>query len=117
MTTYQVHFRTDAEFASQDFEADTPQQALGMAQKLYADDPSELWFEPYEGMPVYEIAVCDPDGDEVAVWLDDDMRFRLASRDLLDAAKKVVARWEQGDLAEAVRDLDAVIGAAKGGAA
>jgi hypothetical protein len=39
------------------------------------------------------------------------MRLRLAARDLLDAAELVVARWERGDLGEAVRELSAAIGA------
>jgi hypothetical protein len=41
----------------------------------------------------------------------------FAARDLLDAAELVVARWERGDLAEAVRELSAAIAKAKGGAA
>jgi hypothetical protein len=35
---------------------------------------------------------------------------------LLEAAEKVVARWERGDLAGAVRDLDAPIAKAREGA-
>jgi hypothetical protein len=49
--------------------------------------------------------------------LDDDLRLRLAASDLLAAAELVVARWERGDLADAVRELDAAIAKAKGGAA
>jgi hypothetical protein len=117
MTTYTVNFASDAEFASHDFDAETPEQALALARKLYEDDPSELWFQPYDGMDVNEIIVYDADENEVAVWYDDDMRLRLAARDLLEAAELVVARWERGDLAEAVRGLDAAIAKAKGGAA
>ena len=122
MKTFTATFRTDAEFATRDFEAETPEQALALAQKLYADElhtdgPSRLWFEPYIDMTVNEIAVCDVDGNELAAWYDDDMRLRLAARDLLEAAELVVARWEQGDLADAVRELDAAIAKAKGGAA
>jgi hypothetical protein len=32
----------------------------------------------------------------------------------LEAAEKVVSRWEKGDLAEAARELDAAIAKAKG---
>jgi hypothetical protein len=117
MKTYTVNFASDAECASSIFDAETPEQALALARKLYEDEPSELWFEPYSGMDVNEILVYDPDGKEVAVWYDEDMRLRLAARDLLDAAEMVVARWEQGDLAEAVRQLDDAIAKAKGGAA
>jgi hypothetical protein len=117
MTTYTVNFASDAEFASRDFDAETPEQALALARKLYEDDPSELWFEPYDGMDVNEILVYDADGNELAAWHDDDMRLRLAAQDLLDAAELVVARWSEGDLAEAVQALDAAIANAKGGAA
>jgi FixJ family two-component response regulator len=68
-------------------------------------------------MPVNEIAIKDANDNELAVWLDDDLRLRLAARDLLEAAELVVARWEQGDLAAAVRQLDDAIAKAKGGAA
>jgi hypothetical protein len=74
-------------------------------------------FEPYDGgMPVNEIAIRDPDYNDLAVWRDDDMHLRLAARDLFDAAELVVARWERGDLAEAVCQLAAAIAKAKGGA-
>jgi hypothetical protein len=43
------------------------------------------------------------------------VRQRLAASGLVDAAELVVARWEQGDLAEAVRKLSAAIAKAKGG--
>jgi hypothetical protein len=37
-----------------------------------------------------------------------------ASPKLLEAAERVVSRWEKGDLAQAVRELDAAIDKAKG---
>jgi hypothetical protein len=51
MTIYTACLRADSEFASHEIEADTLEQGLSNAQKLYADDPCELWFEPYDGMP------------------------------------------------------------------
>jgi hypothetical protein len=118
MKTYTAHFRTDAEFATREIKAATPEQALRKARRLYDDDPFDLMFESYDGgMPVNEIAIADADHDELAVWRDDDMRLHNAARDLLDAAELVVARWERGDLAAAVRELDAAIAKAKGGAA
>jgi hypothetical protein len=116
MNTYTVYFRSDAEYASHDIEAKTPQRALSLAQKLYREERSILFFDPYEGMDVNEIEVVDADGDEVAIWMSDDMRLRFAAQDLLDAAQKVVARWKRGDLAEAVRELAAAITTATGGA-
>ena len=62
-----------------------------------------------------EILVYGPEGNELAAWHDDDLRLRLAARDLLEAAELVVARWSEGDLADAVRQLDAAIANAKGG--
>jgi hypothetical protein len=118
MTTYTAYFRTDAEFATCEIKAATPEQALKKARRLYDRDPLGLEFESYyEAMPVNEIAINDANNHELAVWLDEDLRLRLAASDVLEAAELVVARWSEGDLAEAVRQLDAAIGKAKGGAA
>jgi hypothetical protein len=116
MTTYTAIFRSDAEYASQDFEADTPEQALALARKFYADETTELWFDHYAEMPINEIAIEDADHEELAVWQDDDLRLRLAARDLLATAELVIDRWSEGDLAGAVRQLDSVVARAKGGA-
>jgi hypothetical protein len=46
------------------------------------------------GMPVNEIAIKDANDNELAVWLDEDLRLRLGARDLLEAAELVVApQW------------------------
>jgi hypothetical protein len=42
-------------------------------------------------------------------------RLIAAAPDLLEAAELVIARWSEGDLAEAVRMLDAAVSSAKGG--
>jgi hypothetical protein len=118
MKTYIVHFRSDLQWAMQPFDADTPEQALELARKFAEENYHRLDFEFYEadGSPINEIEVCDDEDSSDAVWQDDDLRLRLAARDLLDAAELVVARWSEGDLAEAVRALDNVIANAKGGA-
>jgi hypothetical protein len=86
MTTYTAHYRTQAEHASQDFEADSPEQALQLALDLLKSAPEELHFESYDMfMPLDEIEIFGPAGDELAVWQDDDMRLRLAARRLLEA--------------------------------
>jgi hypothetical protein len=91
MKTYTATFRTDAEFATREIKAATPEQALKKARRLYDDDPFDLMFESYDGgMPVNEIAIADADHDELAVWRDDDMRLRNAARDLLDALEQAV---------------------------
>ena len=119
MTSYRVYLRSDIEWTMRMFEADTPEQAVELARRFADEHYDELVFDSYQGCdcPINEIEICDDQGNELTVWHDDDMRLRLAARDLLEAAKKVVARWAQGDLAEAVRELDAAIANAKGGAA
>jgi hypothetical protein len=118
MKTYTAHFRTDAEFATREIKAATPEQALKKARRLYERDPLDLKFESYyEALPVNGIAIKDADDNELALWQDEDLRLQLAARDLLEAAELVLARWKRGDLAEAVRALDAAIAKAKGGAA
>ncbi len=90
MSKYTACFRFDSAFATLDVEADTPAQALSKAQELYANDRSDLWFEPYGGMPVNEIAIKLDTGDEVALWRDEDLRLRFAAQDLLEALNQAV---------------------------
>jgi hypothetical protein len=118
MTTYRVYLRTDIEWARQNFEAPTPEEALAFARQHAKERFDELDFEDYQSPdhPINQIEVCDAEGHELIVWQDDELRLRLAARDLLDAAEKVVARWERGDLAAAVRELGAAIAKAKEGA-
>ena len=117
-TTYTAYFRTDARFAERDFDADTPEQALRKARNSIHRHANELCFESYDmGQRVDEIAITDEDGfNDIVVWQDDELRLRLAAPELLAAAELVVARWERGDLAEAVRQLEAAIATAKAGA-
>jgi hypothetical protein len=118
MTTYTVQFRNHTAWACHDIEAETPDKALALVRKLKAEDKLDLCFEAYDiRSDVNVIVVTDADSKELAVWYDDDMCLGFAARDLLDAAELVVARWERGDLAEAVRELSAAIAKAKGGAA
>jgi hypothetical protein len=118
MTTYDVYFRSDLQWGMREFEADTPKQALKLARRFAAKNPDGLDLDFYEACdcPINEIEVCDDEHNSVAVWYDDDMRLRLAASDLLDAAELVVARWERGDLAGAIRELSAAVAKAKGGA-
>lgn len=121
MTTFTAYFRTDAEFATREFEATTPKQALRKARKFLDTNVEDLMFEEYGGgMPVNEIAIKDQHCDEVAVWYDDELSVRLAASDLLAAlegqtaaAQSVIENWAKGDLAAAVRMLDASISAAR----
>jgi hypothetical protein len=100
MNTYTAHFRTDAEYAVYDFDAATPDQALKEARALYERDPDALAFEPYDGgMPLDEIEISSPEGDALAVWHSDDMRLRLAARDMLTALQ-MAANFIGDDLSD-----------------
>jgi hypothetical protein len=118
MPTYTAEFRTDADYATQDFKARSPQDALKKARAFYDERTDELMFESYDGgHPVNEIAVRDARGDEVALWQDDDLRVRLAAHDLLDAGELALRElrgfYSDGE-SEAVRVLIAAIATAKG---
>jgi hypothetical protein len=119
MTSYRVYLRSDLQWAMRSFEAPTPEQALELARRFAEEQFDELDFESYAGCdaPINEIEICDAEGNKLTRWYDDDLRLRLAAHDLLEAAEMVVARWEKGDLAKAVRKLAAAIAKAKGGAA
>jgi hypothetical protein len=122
MTTYTAYFRTDAEYAVEQFEADTPEQALALAREF---DISRLYLEAYDGgMLINEIAIQTADHDELAVWRDEDMHLRLAARDLLDALTGLVER-DRADAADSgftddemswLEDARRAIAKAKGGA-
>jgi hypothetical protein len=90
MTTYTATFSSDAEYASHDFEAETPAQALALAREFYVDETTELWFDHYAETPVNEIAIKDADENEFAVWQSEDLLLRLAARYLLDAVQHAV---------------------------
>jgi hypothetical protein len=86
MKTYTAYFYTDANYARQELQADTPEQALAAARALDADNDTGLYFTNYDDdQPVNQIDILDEDGNEVAFWYDDDLRLRLAAPKLLEA--------------------------------
>ena len=86
MQTYNVDFRTDADYAIRQFKARSPRHALKKAMTFYDERPGELMFESYDGgHPVNEIEVFGTDGGSVAVWRDNDTRRRFAAGDMLAA--------------------------------
>ena len=121
MKTYTAYFYTDAEYASTEIEADTPQRALTAARKLDEEQNGDLYFEHYdEGFPVNHIEILDEDRNELAHWRDADLLLRMAAPELLNAledqtnaAQAVIDNWASGDLAAAVRSLDASIATAR----
>lgn len=122
MTTYTAHFRTDTHYALQDFEADSPQQALALAKDfLDRGVPDELWWESYDdaGGPVNEIAIHDAEGCQCVVWFDDDLRLRLAAPDLLDAVESLLQHVDRNvapDAPQAIERARAALAKAKAGA-
>ena len=92
MTTYTAYFRKDSEYATEEFEADTPEQALALARRFYSDDPLALYFEPNDdSMPMNEIEIIDPDGNTVTTWRAEDLWLHLAADDLLAALEQALA--------------------------
>ena len=131
MTIYTAHFFTEADWAQTTIDAASPEQALQRARQIESDETETLDFQSYDGTNgVERIEIWAADRRTVAEWESDDLRMRLAARDLYEAldaqteaARAVVKNWARGDLAAAVRELDdsieparAAIAKAKGGA-
>jgi hypothetical protein len=117
MQTFQVYFRSDAQWGRRDIVAADPAKALEIARKLGEDYPDELDYYEACDCPINEIEVCDKEYNQLAVWHDDELRVRLAARDLLQAAEKAVSCWRRGGkMASALRDLEIAVAKASEGA-
>jgi hypothetical protein len=118
MTKYTAYFRTDADYAEHEFQSDTPEQALALAHAFLDQNDEDLMFVSYDGgHPVNEIEISSPGSSELAVWRDDDLRLRLASRDLLNALEVALERLEisncGGEEDEYIAQVKAAIAKAK----
>ena len=121
MPTYTAHFFTEADWAETDIKAASPKQALRRARQIESDQSEILDFQSYDSTGgVEHIEIRASDGTTVAEWQHDDLRLRLARCDLFEAleaqtaaAQAVIDAWAKGDLAAAVRTLDASIPAAR----
>jgi hypothetical protein len=119
--TYKVFFYTEADWAETTIKAATPKQALQRAHKIESEETETLDFQSYDGGGgVEHIEIRSADGRTVAEWRHEDLKLRLAARGLLEAlegqteaAQTVIDRWAEGDLAAAVRALDASIAPAR----
>ena len=132
MPTYTAQFYTEADWAETKIKARTPKLALAAARRLA--EGADCWtldFQSYDSTNGIErIEIWAPDRRTVAEWESDELRLRGAASDLLaaletqiEAAQAVIDAWCEGDLAGAVRMLDAAladaraaIAKAKGGA-
>jgi hypothetical protein len=97
MPTYTARFETDANYATHDFKADTPEQVLQMARELDVDAEG-LYFEDYdERPPVHTITVSDEQG-LAAAWKSDELRLREAAPELLAALDYLLEQTVDMDL-------------------
>ena len=120
--TYKAFFYTEADWAETTIKAATPERALQRAHRIESEETETLAFQSYdgEGSGVEHIEIQSADGQTVAEWRHEDLKLRLAARGLLEAlegqteaAQTVIDRWAEGDLAAAVRALDASIAPAR----
>jgi hypothetical protein len=128
MNSYTAEFQTDANYATLEIEAATPQEALAEALKVLESDKlqAEMYFTPYDaGMLVNAIFIFNDQHDECAHWNDEQLRVRLAASDLLDALEELVKRDQEearecgftDDEMTWLEDARRAIAKAKGGAA
>ena len=117
MPKFMIIFRTGSALAETEITAGTAKQALKLARNQAERAWDHLDFQPYDfGCDkVEDIEVCDEDGTVLASWADSALLLQRAAPALLRAAKLVVARWESGDLADAVRQLSAAVDLAENG--
>jgi hypothetical protein len=91
MPTYTAIFRTNVDYATRDFTARSPRDALRKARAFGDERGDDLAFERYDGPHrVNEVTVRTAAGEEVALWQDDDLRLRLAAGDLFEALELCV---------------------------
>jgi hypothetical protein len=121
MPNYTAHFFTEADWAETEIKATSARQALRRARQIESEETETLDFASYDTTNgVERIEIWAADGRTVAEWESDDLRLRLAARDLFEAldaqtaaAQAVIDAWAKGDLAGAVRTLDGSIPAAR----
>lgn len=119
--SYTAYFYTDAEYASTDIEADTPEEALIVACKMNEEEDDALSFDKYdEGHPVNHIEILDDDRNELAHWRDADLLLRMAAPDLFEALEfcdmtlaDLEASERKGYIAEAKRLARAALAKAR----
>ena len=114
MLTFTVRFHAFAECAQVKINASDPAAALARA-RLLAETQTGLVFERHEERrDIENIQVIGKNGDVAIEWISPSLLLELAAPSLLEAAKLVIARWSDGDLADAVRQLDAAVAEAEG---
>jgi hypothetical protein len=122
MPTYTAEFHTNAEWATLEIKAPTPQEAL---TKACAVEHHTLDFQPYDDwQPINYITIRDEDCNDLAEWQDDDLRIEHAAREMLKALEScenvlsILAELDHGALSiSALKKARSAIAKAKDGAA
>ena len=115
-TTYDVTILREHAYALDRIQAATPKKALqAIRRNIVGDDNFD--YAHYDGIGDIQSIEIASDGVTLAEYISPAEPLRQHAEDLLAAAEKVIARWERGDLAAAVRELNAAVDQAKGGAA
>ena len=128
MTLYTAELLTDAEYAYEEIEAETPAQAMRIVQDRLERDKFAFAGMNYEGLhPVAEIAIRDEESDSLAYWIEPDELLAQSASDLLGAleqalaALKTVPRFRVPSLGEDIDSheiaaaCEGIIAKAKGG--
>jgi hypothetical protein len=115
MPSFHVYFRNDLAAADLDIDAGTAEEALRIAREIAEQEPRRLNFELYcvHKNSVNEIEVCDEEDYLLEAWRSEEMHLRLWASALLKKAEKVLARWQEGDMGEAIGELNEVVAHAK----
>lgn len=96
MTEYTALFTTAAGSASYNLEADSPEEALELAHKLWRRNPHVLDFDPFTKVSLETIEISswddlyDMDMSWI-VWKSDALRLRQAADKLLEALDNALA--------------------------
>jgi hypothetical protein len=116
MPQFDIYLRNALQWGFRQVWAETPDTALAAAQRLIEDDPTgfEMFYDGEFCDTVTRIHVCESgSNDTLAAWRSDEHGLRPFAPELLAASETVVDRWQEGNLAEAVRRLATVIGRIK----
>jgi hypothetical protein len=112
MPQFDIYLRNALQWGIRQVWAGNAEEALEEAQRLIEADPAnfEMFYDGEFCDGVSHIRICESgDNETLAKWQSPEHGVRLFAPELLSAAENVVTRWEDGNLAEAVRRLAAVI--------
>ena len=121
MTRYLATIRTATTYADRPIDAPNVDEALAGARQLARTGWRNLNFVAYRNRPCIErIEIRGEAGGVAAEWMDPDLPLREAAPEMLEAleaqteaAQAVIDAWAEGDLAGAVRWLDATLAEAR----